>query len=147
VRAVAEFEIHISDTASVEDSAALVDALHAYNFDATGYRDGRALSCFLRDADQRLVAGLDGFTWGGYAKVDFLWVSETWRGSGLGTRLLAAAEAEAKARGCRTIVLDSHEFQAPDLYRRLGYEEVGVSVDTPIGFRQFFFQKVLERTR
>jgi hypothetical protein len=42
-------------------------------------------------------------------------------------------------------VLDSHEFQAPDLYRRMGYSEVGVSVDTPVGFRQFFFQKVLAR--
>jgi GNAT superfamily N-acetyltransferase len=138
-----QFEIRIVDAASDEDVKTLEDALDAYNFDTTGYRDGASLSCFLRDADGRLVAGIDGFTWGGYASVDTLWVDSPLRGQGLGRQLLAAAEREAKRRGCRTIVLDSHEFQAPNFYRRLGYEQVGASTDTPVGWRQYYFQKRL----
>jgi GNAT superfamily N-acetyltransferase len=140
---VHEFEIKIVDDASTEDSTALTDALHAFNFDATGYRDGRSLSCFLRGDDGRLLAGIDGFTWGGYARIDTLWVDASRRGQGLGRRLLEAAEIEAARRGCRTIVLDTHEFQAPDLYRKCGYIERGSTDDTPVGARQFFFQKRL----
>ena len=107
------------DTASDADVTALRDALIAYNIATTGYDDARSLSCFLHVED-RLVAGIDGFTWGGYAHIEHLWVDESLRGHGLGHRLLEAAEVEARARGCATIALDSHEFQAPDFYRRAG---------------------------
>jgi len=140
---VTEWQVVIADTASDADVAALRDVLHEFNFEATGYRDGRSLSCFLRDDRGALTAGLDGFTWGGYARVEYVWVAEAHRGQGLGTRLLAAAEDEARRRGCGTIVLDSHSFQAPDLYRHLGYTEIGTTIDTPRGYSQTLFQKPL----
>ena len=140
---MARFEIVINDTAADEDSAALRNALHEYNFATTGYRDGRALSCFIKDDDGSLVAGIDGFTWGGYARIEYLWVDASQRGQGIGTRLLAAAEDEARQRGCGKIVLDTHSFQAPDLYRSLGYREVGTTIDTPVGYSQTLFEKVL----
>ena len=118
------------DTASDADVAALRDALIAYNIATTGYDDARSLSCFLHVED-RLVAGIDGFTWGGYAHIEHLWVDESLRGHGLGHRLLEAAEAEARARGCATIALDSHEFQAPDFYRARGYTEIGADARHP----------------
>jgi len=135
--------IVIHDTATDADSAALRHAVHEFNFAATGYRDGRSLSCFLRDDDGGLVAGIDGFTWGGYARVDYLWVAEALRGEGLGSRLLAAAEREARRRGCTTVVLDTHSFQAPDFYPRFGYTAVGTTADTPRGYTQTLFQKRL----
>jgi ribosomal protein S18 acetylase RimI-like enzyme len=136
-------QIVISDSAADEDSAALRNALHEFNFETTGFRDGRALSCFLRDGDGVLVAGIDGFTWGGYARIEYLWVDASRRGRGIGSRLLAAAEGEARRRACRKIVLDTHSFQAPELYRSLGYAEVGTTVDTPIGYSQTLFEKTL----
>jgi GNAT superfamily N-acetyltransferase len=140
---VSDWSIVIGDAATDAESADLRDAIHEFNFAATGFRDGRSLSCFLRDASGALVAGIDGFTWGGYARVDYLWVTESLRGRGLGSRLLDAAEREAQRRGCGTIVLDTHSFQAPDLYRTRGYAEVGTTVDTPRGYTQTLFQKTL----
>lgn len=137
-----DWQIVISDTDSKADQAALHDALYAFNCAATGFRDGRALSCFLHD-DDGLVAGIDGFSWGGYARVEYLWIAEARRGRRLGTRLLAAAEDEARRRGCGTIVLDSHSFQAPELYRDRGYCEIGTTVNTPRGYSQTLFQKSL----
>ena len=138
-----DWDLVIRDTASDADSAELRDAIHEFNFATTGYRDGRSLSCFLRDDDGALVAGIDGFTWGGYARVDYLWVTEQLRGQGLGSRLLDAAEEEARRRGCGTIVLDTHSFQAPHLYRARGYAEIGTTIDTPRDYTQTLFQKPL----
>jgi GNAT superfamily N-acetyltransferase len=140
---VTDWEIVIRDGASDADSAELRDAINEFNFATTGYRDGRSLSCFLRDDDGALLAGIDGFTWGGYARVDYLWVSERLRGQGLGSRLLDAAEQEARRRGCGTIILDTHSFQAPDFYPARGYAVIGKTVDTPRGHSQTLFQKRL----
>ena len=135
----------ISDATSDAERAELLEALYAFNMDRTGYRDALDLSCFVRDPEGGLLGGIDGFTWGGYAHIEALWVTEAHRGAGLGRSLLEAAEAEAAARGCRTIVLSSHEFQAPAFYAKLGYEVVGETGDTPVGHRQFTFQKRLDR--
>src|SRR5262245_22685427 len=136
-------EIQIAAEFSDAESAELRDKLNEYNFTTTGYRDGRSLSCFLRDANGTLYAGIDGFTWGGYARVETLWVDASRRGEGLGQALLAAAETEAARRGCVTVVLETHSFQAPDFYRARGYAAVGQTVDTPVGHTQTLFQKRL----
>ena len=60
----------------------------ACNAAASGHHDGRTLTFVVRVADA-LVAGLDGFTWGSYAEVEFLFVAEEHRGRGLGSSLLA----------------------------------------------------------
>ena len=139
------FEVEITD---VHDEAALIELrerLIAYNIAVTGYDDGRSLSCFLRDEAGEVVAGLHGFTWGGYAKIEWLWLAEHLRGSGLGQRLVEAAEAEAAARGCRVVRVDTHTFQAPGFYERLGYRRVGEAADTPVGHREVFYAKELRR--
>jgi ribosomal protein S18 acetylase RimI-like enzyme len=139
------FPIVISDAVRPADRQELEDRLNAFNMERTGYRDGRDLSCFVRDGDGRLVAGIDGYTWGGFLYVASLWVDETQRGRGVGCKLLEAAEEEAAARGCVTSVLSSFEFQAPEFYERLGYEIVGKTEDTPRGFRELLYQKRLDR--
>ena len=61
----------------------------------------------------------------------------------LGRALLLAAEAEARRRGCATIVLETHSFQAPDFYPAHGYEKVGETTGTPAGHTSLMFQKNL----
>jgi GNAT superfamily N-acetyltransferase len=88
------------------------DQLYRYNVARTGVDDGRPLAIILRD-ENGVAAGLSGFTWGGVLEVKALWVREDVRGRGYGTEPLAAAEREARARGCSQAVLDTHSFQAP----------------------------------
>lgn len=125
------------------DLDALEDILIAFNYQATGYTDGQRLAIFLRDPSGQLQAGLAGFTWGGYGMVQWLWVREDLRGQGVGSALLARAEAEAARRGCRVMNLDTHSFQAPGFYQKLGYRVTGVSPDSPAGYSIFYLQKTL----
>ncbi len=132
-----EFEItDVHDEASVSE---LRERLVAFNIATTGYDEYRSMSCFLRNDEGELEAGIDGFSWGGYAMIEWLWVTTSIRGRGHGTSLMRAFETEAQKRGCRAIRVDTHTFQAPDFYRHLGYEEIGYAEDTPLGYGEHFF--------
>lgn len=133
----------VEDKYEPRDVGALQQRLYEYNVTRTGITDGRSLGIFVRDHRGEIVAGLHGWTWGDTLDVRELWVSEDRRGRGLGRGLLLAAEREAVARGCRLATLDTHSFQAPDFYRRLGYEVFGVLDDYPRGHRKYFLRKSL----
>src|SRR5689334_14561498 len=107
----------------------LEDRLYDFNAVATGITDGAWLTILVRGEADRIVAGLCGNTWGGCLEIRQFWVEETRRSHGLGTRLLAAAEQEARRRGCQQIVLMTFSFQAPGFYARRGFEVVAVVED------------------
>jgi len=121
----------------------LQEEIYRFNGDVTELRDGRAISIRLNDPDGELMAGLTGWTWGGTGYVDVLWVRADARHKGLGSRLLAAAEAEATARGCGQMVLSTHSFQAPDFYRARGYIECCRTPDYPVGHSHIHLRKRL----
>src|SRR5690349_12269357 len=101
------------------------DQINAYNIAVTGIDDWRALAIFVRDSAGQIVAGINGGTWAGYLEIKSLWVREDLRGRGLGRRLLLAAEQRALQHGCTQALLDTHDFQAPGFYQRLGYTIFG----------------------
>jgi GNAT superfamily N-acetyltransferase len=137
-------DLTVEDNPSEADLAYVENQIHAYNIAATGYDDYRPLAIFVRDDRDEIVAGLTGFTWGGALKIEYLWVEETLRDLGYGARLVRAAEREAVARGCRQAVLDTHSFQAPGFYPRLGYTQCGLAEDWPVGHQQHYFHKALQ---
>ena len=112
---------------------------------ATGIGDEVELAIFVRDAGA-VVAGISGWTWGDCCELQSLWVEPSRRGHGLATRLLAAAEAEAAARGCTQTVHFTYEFQARALYERNGYELVGRVEDFPSGTGVLWYRKRLSST-
>jgi ribosomal protein S18 acetylase RimI-like enzyme len=133
----------IEDEPKSEDVASLSDALYRFNADATGVHDGRWLAIFVRDAAGQIEAGLHGWTWAGTGFVQTLWVREDLRRSGLGSRLLAAAEREVARRGCREMQLDTHTYQSPGFYERMGYERIGELPGWPADTMRVFFRKAL----
>lgn len=133
----------IEDAPNEADVRFIEERIDAYNIAATGYDDYRPLAIFVRDSEGAIIAGLTGFTWGSTLKIEFFWVHEDLRGQGYGSRLIAAAEREAVTRGCRQAVLDTHSFQAPDFYPKLGYVRCGLAEDWPVGHQQIYFHKRL----
>lgn len=103
--------------------AALVDAgLGAFNDAAAPLHEVRPLSCFARLPSGVVIGGAVGRTWGRCCELQQLWVEPARRCGGVGTRLVQAFEASAQRRGCTIFYLETFNFQAPDLYRALGYE-------------------------
>ena len=111
-----------TDQPRSEDVQFLEDQLNEHNMLRTGRRDFRPLALYLRDGQGGIIAGLYGFTWAGWLEIKFVWVREDLRGQGHGRQLVEAAEAEAQARGCERVWLESYTFQAPNFYQRLGYQ-------------------------
>ena len=133
----------LGDEPSPDDLQFLDDQINEHNMLRTGRRDYQPLSVFLRDERGSLAAGLHGFTWAGWLEIKLVWVREDQRGQGLGRRMLAAAEAEARERGCRHVWLDSYTFQAPAFYQHLGYEVFGSLADYPPPHDRVFLTKTL----
>lgn len=132
---------------SREDIRFLEDRLYEFNVEQTGFADGRGLACLVRDDRGQIVAGLSGWTWGGCGFIRNLWVHRDLRGRGYGSRLLSGAERAARARGCARMLLSTHSFQAPDFYRKRGYEVVGAIQDYPRGHTDYHLMKILGTDR
>ena len=128
------------------DVAVLEDRLYEFNVARTGIADGVLLALFVRDPGGAIAAGIYGWTWGACCEIRYLWVREELRGQGVGSRLLAAAEHEALRRGSRQIVLDTHSFQAPGFYRKLGYDIYAVLPGYPRGHERIHLRKRLGET-
>jgi GNAT superfamily N-acetyltransferase len=125
------------------DIQALRESLYRFNVAALDGLEGEELAVILRDEVGDLLGGIYGWTWAGWLEVNLLWVREDQRGRGLGSRLLAAAEAEGRARGAHTALLDTHTFQAPDFYRRHGYHVYAAVEGYPPGHSKLLFRKRL----
>src|SRR5579864_40922 len=132
-----------TDEPSADDVQFLEDQINEHNMVRTGRRDFRPVGVFLRDEGGSLIAGLYGFTWADWLEIKLVWVREDQRGQGHGRRMLAAAEAEARERGCRRVWLDSYTFQAPTFYQHLGYEVFGSLVGYPPPHDRVFLTKTL----
>ena len=81
-------------------------------------------------AAETIVAGLSGETYCGWLVIKYLWVRDDLRRRGVGSELMAYAEARVVERGCHSAWLDTFSFQARAFYERLGYEEF-VALDYP----------------
>lgn len=135
-------EIAVRDVVTDDERSAILDGLVTFNRETAGFTRGSDLLVMARE-EGRLAGGLVGRTGHGAAFVELLYVAEPFRGTGLGTRLLDAAEDEARRRGMRQIYLDTFTFQAPGFYMKRGYAEFGRLPDFPPGHDRVWLRKAL----
>ena len=135
-------KFHVEDHPDPLDIDVLETQIRHEASASIGLGDEVDLGIFVRDAG-RVVAGISGWTWGDCCELQSLWVAPSLRGHGLATQLLAAAEAEAAARGCSQTVHFTYAFQARALYEKNGYELVGCVQDFPSGTDVLWYRKRL----
>jgi len=126
---------------SPEELEFLEDRIYEFNRDQTGKDDGQLFAFFVRNDQQEIVAGLSGWTWAHACEILTLWVHPAWRGKGYGRGLLESAEQEARAHGCKVILISSYDFQAPAFYQKYGYQLAWQLNDFPPGHQNCYLLK------
>ena len=134
-----KFTIETDPGAQVRD---LIDrGLDIFNEAKAGPLGASQLWVIARDDAGVTTGGVKASTYFSWMHIAWLWVAPQARGSGIGSALLNAAEAEARARGCTGVHLETYSFQAPDFYARHGYEPFGQIDDYPPGHASIWLKK------
>ena len=136
-------QMRIDVDATADDAAVILRGLREFNEVRLGPADEQPVRIVARDDSGALVGGLLGHTRWQWMYVGTLWVVDSARGKGLGTRLMLAAEELARSRGCTHVSLDTFEYQARPFYEKLGYKLFGTLEGYPPGYRQFYLTKQL----
>lgn len=114
-----------------------------YNTQQAGDDDGKNLCYVLKTPEGEVAGGVIGATHWDWLYVNLMWLRKDLRGKGYGKELLALAEEEARQRGAKQSYLDTFSFQAPEFYKKQGYEVFGQLDDFPTGHQRFYLKKTL----
>jgi GNAT superfamily N-acetyltransferase len=137
-------DIVVTSAPAPEVVAKISNDLDLFNVAATEIADRKPLGVLAVDSNTGAVlGGITGRTSLGLLFIDLFFLPDECRGNGLGTRLLAAAEDEARRRGCRAGVLYTISFQAPGFYTRNGWKVFGEIPCDPPGTSRVFLSKDL----
>jgi ribosomal protein S18 acetylase RimI-like enzyme len=139
-----ELKFSVGNDAIGDDAKIIGVGLDEANTEAAPVEKTRPLSVTCRQNDRReLIGGAIGRTWGRCSELQQLWVAAAHRRNGIGRRLVRCFEAAASERGCELVYLDTFSFQAPDFYRKLGYEVAFEIEGFPEAIRKYFMVRRL----
>ena len=138
-----DLNFRITDDADARDIGEIYELLKAYNLRHREASANVPLGIYLEDAQNKKLAGLTGETFGNWLCIQFLFVRESCRGKGIGRKLLEAAEAEARQRGCTYAFVNTFSFQAPAFYKKHGYQEVFTLEEYPYSSKRHYYTKQL----
>jgi GNAT superfamily N-acetyltransferase len=133
------------DSKSAEDGRrAVLEGLLRFNKNKTSNMEPpKAIPIFMRDGKNQVVGGVIGYVYAGWLHIDFLWIEESFRNKGNGTKLLKMIENEAVKCGCKYVDLDTFSFQARPFYEKHGYTLFATLDNYPEGHSKHFLKKRL----
>ena len=138
--------IGIESQPDENDRRLINEGLDTFNAAKAGSDNAQDLWAMARRNNGHLLGGLKGRTFYKWLFDEWLWVSADVRGYGVGAELLATAEDAARERQCIGAYVDTFSFQAPDFYRRNGYEEFGRIAELPPGHACIWLMKTFKDT-
>ncbi|WP_447871000.1 GNAT family N-acetyltransferase [Serratia fonticola] len=136
-------KITVTDALQPEDTEEIRNHLKTFNRQFVGDILNKNIGVFVLDDQGNKLAGLTGSTVGSWLNIDLLWVSETLRGEGVGSKLIKKAEQQAMADGCKYARVDTFSFQARPFYEKQGYQLQMTLHNAPVEHERYFFTKTL----
>ena len=121
----------------------LEDNVLNHGFAQTGISEWFPVGFFLRNGRGEYLGGCTGHIWGGWMQIRYLWVSESLRRRGYGSRLMDAAEDFAAEHGSHGVTLETHSYQAKDFYLKRGFEVFATLDGYPVGHAKHYLRKRL----
>ncbi|MBZ9794617.1 GNAT family N-acetyltransferase [Mesorhizobium sp. ES1-4] len=123
--------------------SSLEERLHRDNRRAADRDDDRRLAFVIRDDTGHAIGVAAGYSWAGTSELTLMWIDEAHRGRGYARQLLDAFIAEATDRGVKNIWVSSHDFQAPGLYEKAGFQRMAELSGWPEGHSNIILCKTV----
>ena len=95
------------------------------------------------DETGKLVGVITGRAYYEEVQIGDLIIDASVRRNGLGSRLVEHVEKEYSGKGYKILTLTTHGFQAPEFYRKLGFELEFVRENKDPKLSKYFFRKAL----
>ncbi len=105
-----------------DDVCGIIDGEFGKFADRNGLVCDYETFAFTAAENGKVVGIIRGHSYYEEVHIGDLIVLEKYRGKGIGTRLLKAAESFFADKSFDIITLSTYEFQAPEFYRKHGYE-------------------------
>lgn len=115
------YSINFVSDPSNEDIQILYDGLKD---NMLAKRDMKPISFFgyfLKDDNGKIVGGCVGHLIYGSLAVDTLWVAESLRGQGYGTKFMQMAERMGMENECLFMTVNTMDWEALGFYKKLGF--------------------------
>jgi ribosomal protein S18 acetylase RimI-like enzyme len=122
----------VGEFINIEFSDYAVDSNIALNFEEF---------CFVAEDDGNIVGVITGRAYYNEVHIGDLIVGKSYRKDGVGSKLVAAVEDAYKGKGYEKIALTTFGFQAPEFYKKLGYELEFIRKDTDPRLSKYFYLK------
>jgi len=131
IKRVAEND-KIGEFINVEFSEYAADCDVALNFEEF---------CFMAEEDGKIAGIITGRAYYNEVHIGDLIVGKAYRRAGVGSKLVEAVENAYKDKGYKKIALTTFGFQAPEFYKKLGYELEFVRKDNDFKLCKYFYMK------
>lgn len=116
-------------------------------FSAYGEQNGVVLNydefCFAAEEDGIILGVITGRAYYNEVHIGDLIVASSVRKGGIGSKLVRAVEDNYRGKGYDKITLTTFGFQAPEFYKKLGYEVEFVREDKEPKLSKYFLAKQL----
>lgn len=110
--------------------SAIGDARHYFTFE-------------MKDGGETIGAA-HGYNYGPDLIIQQVILKEEYRGKNLGTLFMEKIENLARERNCQKIWVDTMDYQAPEFYIRLGYDQAVEIKNYRRNHSRIFFSKLLK---
>ena len=97
--------------------------------------------CYAAEEDGKIMGVIIGRAYYNEVHIGDLIVSKECRREGVGRKLVAAVESAFSGKGYEKIALTTFGFQAPEFYKKLGYELEFVRKDRDPKLHKYFYLK------
>ena len=130
-----------------ENPDKIKDALHLgikdFNYHTFGQYELQPFAIYMQDAPGVIIAGAYGFKLAKHhtIRMEFVWVKEDLRHQGLGAKILHRVEDYARQLQFHFIQAMTLDFQAPEFYKKMGYQLLGNIPQWFCGHDAIFFSK------
>ena len=138
------YHITFDPNPSAEDVQVLGDGIMANAKQQQGLDPLQFFAFFVRDDQNKIIGGCNGSTLHGGLYIDQLWVDESIRHQHYGTQLMQAAEQFGKEKGCTFATVNTMSWEAPEFYKKLGFEVEFVRHGFMYGATFYFLRKALD---